>query len=327
MIARGVRAMKVLIAIDGSMESSRAVETAESLTWGPGSVIEILSVIPTDAELYGGPWTDVGFIRPDAMRERLAGERAELLDRTAARLRRPGVDVVTRLRTGRAASLIVDTADDLRADVILLGARSRGTIERAMLGSVSAEVVDQAHCAVLVARRRTAARILVGADGSTESLSAVGLVGRSGLFLTAITRVVHATDLHPYWWLGAVPADAAFAAESVDTVSDLARERAARVTNEAAADLRSAGLEVSTSIREGPASAVIVAEATRWQADLVVVGTRGHGLVKRLLLGSTARSVLHHTDASVLITRSTRVPVPPREPARARSAATPALAW
>ena len=70
----------------------------------------------------------------------------------------------------------------------------------------------------------------------------------------------------------------------------------------------------------------VAALARDWAADLVVVGTRGHGLVKRLLLGSTARSVLHHVDASVLITRSTVVPVPPREPARVPMAATPALA-
>ena len=158
-------------------------------------------------------------------------------------------------------------------------------------------------------------------------MSAVALVGRSGLFGAATTRVLHATDVHPYWWLGAVPANTAIRAETLDTVSDLAHERAAQVTNAAADDLRAAGLDVSTSVREGPASAVIIDEAKRWQADLVVVGTRGHGLVKRLLLGSTARSVLDHVDASVLITRSTAVPVPPREPARVPVAATPALAW
>ena len=38
----------------------------------------------------------------------------------------------------------------------------------------------------------------------------------------------------------------------------------------------------------------------------MVVGTRGNGLLKRLLLGSTARSVMHHAEASVLITKPTR---------------------
>ena len=80
-----------------------------------------------------------------------------------------------------------------------------------------------------------------------------------------------------------------------------------------AARLRADGLAASTVTVEGPAAAAIVDEAKSWRADLVVVGTRGNGLLKRLLLGSTARSVLHHADASVLITRPTRSAV--REPA------------
>ena len=62
-------------------------------------------------------------------------------------------------------------------------------------------------------------------------------------------------------------------------------------------------MEAQSVVREGPASAEIIAEAESWDADLVVIGTRGHGLLKRLLLGSTARTVLHHAPMSVLIVR------------------------
>jgi nucleotide-binding universal stress UspA family protein len=70
--------------------------------------------------------------------------------------------------------------------------------------------------------------------------------------------------------------------------------------------LRADDLGASTVTVEGPAAAAIVDEAKSWEADLVVVGTRGNGLLKRLVLGSTARSVLHHAAASVLITKPTR---------------------
>ena len=66
-------------------------------------------------------------------------------------------------------------------------------------------------------------------------------------------------------------------------------------------------------VHEGQAAAAIVEEARTWNADLVVVGTRGNGLLKRLLLGSTARSVLHHAAASVLIARRTSRVVPHSE--------------
>ena len=78
------------------------------------------------------------------------------------------------------------------------------------------------------------------------------------------------------------------------------------VTSLMAARLRADGLSASTVTVEGPAAAAILYEARSWRADLVVVGTRGNGLLKRLLLGSTARSVMHHAGASVLITKPTR---------------------
>ena len=79
-------------------------------------------------------------------------DREALLERAVARLRRPGIEVSVRLVKGRAASVIVDVATEVGADLVILGARGHGAIEEAFLGSVSAEVVDQTHCSVLVAR-------------------------------------------------------------------------------------------------------------------------------------------------------------------------------
>ncbi len=82
---------------------------------------------------------------------------------------------------------------------------------------------------------------------------------------------------------------------------DEGRKHADDVTSVAAELLDSNGLHASRVVSEGPAASAILEEARRWEADPIVVGTRGQGLLKRLLLGSTARSVLHHADASVLI--------------------------
>ena len=314
--------MKALIAIDGSTESARAVETAASLTWPDGSQIEVLTVLPTDAALRGWGWIDAGTSRVDELRQRIAAERASHIDDAVRALRRPGIDVVGRIRVGRAPSTIVETANELDADLIILGARGHGALEQALLGSVSAEVVDQARCGVLIARRGTAARLLIGTDGSVAAMSAVALVARSGLFQGAVARVVSATDVHPYWWLGAVPADAALAAETVTTIGEVAREHAEDVMTAAADMLGASGFDVSVSVREGPAAEAIVADAERWQADLIVVGTRGHGLLKRMLLGSTARSVMHHATASVLVARSLPERRSNHEDARATDIAT-----
>lgn len=301
--------MKALLAIDGSTESGLALETSASLTWPAGAQLEVLTVLPTEAESYGGPWyAGVAYVPSDDLRDRLRVEREALLDRAIARLRQPGLEVSTRLVEGRAASVIVDVAEEIGAHLVILGARGHGAIEETLLGSVSAEVVDQTHCAVLVARRPSAGRILIGTDGSEVATSAIAFVGGSRLFGASEARVIYAVDLNPSWWMGFAPGDAAFAVDPYVSVVEEGRRRGDEVTSAAATLLRSDGLHASIVVHEGQAAAAIVQEARTWNADLVVVGTRGNGLLKRLLLGSTARSVLHHAAASVLIARgSSRV--------------------
>jgi nucleotide-binding universal stress UspA family protein len=71
----------------------------------------------------------------------------------------------------------------------------------------------------------------------------------------------------------------------------------------AADRLRAAGRIVDAKLRVGDAAAEIVDEASSWNADLVVLGSRGLTGLSRLLLGSVARNVLQGTQSSILIVR------------------------
>ncbi len=326
--------MKALLAIDGSSESALALETSATLTWPTGARLEVLTVLPTEAEWYGGPWdAGVAYVpsddlqRPPADRPRSparAGRRTPATSRH--RGLRPGWS------TGRAASVIVDVAEEIGADLVILGARGHGAIEQAFLGSVSAEVVDQTHCSVLVARTPSARRILIGTDGSDVAMSAIAFVGGSRLFEASDGAGHLRGRCGSVWWMGFTPGDAAFAVDPYVSVVDEGRVHGDEVTSAAATLLRSDGLDASTVVHEGPAAAAIVQEARTWNADLVVVGTRGNGLMKRLLLGSTARSVLHHAAASVLIARRAVKAVPhtedaSSEPMECRSCIGHAASW
>ena len=170
------------------------------------------------------------------------------------------------------------------------------------------------------------------AEAADESMAAVAFVGRSRLFGRSEIEVVHATDVHPAAWLGLTPGDAVFATDAYARVMDEARRHAAEVTGSAVDLLAAQGLAATSAVLEGSAAHALVDEASRWSADLVVVGARGRGAIERLLLGSTARSVLHHATASVLIVPSLtarldreaeRVPERRSEPAQM---AMPALA-
>jgi len=68
--------------------------------------------------------------------------------------------------------------------------------------------------------------------------------------------------------------------------------------------LRAKGLEVETLAREGYPATVIEEEAERQQADLIVIGTRGHSGLKHLLLGSIAERVVQHAPCPVLTVKT-----------------------
>lgn len=62
-------------------------------------------------------------------------------------------------------------------------------------------------------------------------------------------------------------------------------------------------LKISSEIVPGPPAQIIVEEAERWGADLILVGSRGLGAWNRLLLGSVSTAVVHHANCSVEVVR------------------------
>jgi nucleotide-binding universal stress UspA family protein len=296
--------MKALIAIDGSEASEAALDTAASLTWSPASRIEVLTVLPTETDLYGGPGSALEDVDPTGTLRRLReGEGDRILHEAVDRLEHEDLEIVARCPEGRAASTIVEEAALSRAGLIIVGAQGHGMLERVLIGSVSSEVVDRAGCPVLIARGRSGQRILIATDGSDQAMAAVRFVATSGLFASAEVRVVHAMDLRPTWWLGFTAESVSIATAAYDLALISARERAASALSTACATLEAAGFTPTTTIREGDPAAAILDAAASWHADLVVVGTRGLGLLKEMLLGSTARAVLQRSTASVLVTR------------------------
>ncbi|OAB28073.1 Nucleotide-binding universal stress protein, UspA family [Flavobacterium fryxellicola] len=63
-------------------------------------------------------------------------------------------------------------------------------------------------------------------------------------------------------------------------------------------------LSIVTSIIEGVAKTVIVEEAEKFDADLIVLGSHGYGMIDRFLLGSVSQSVALHANCSVEIVRN-----------------------
>jgi nucleotide-binding universal stress UspA family protein len=69
--------------------------------------------------------------------------------------------------------------------------------------------------------------------------------------------------------------------------------------------LREAGLEVIVEVLEGPPADAVLRVADIRQCDLIVIGSRGHGTLASLLLGSVSHRVLAHARVPVLVVRAT----------------------
>lgn len=153
---------KVVLAIDGSEEASRAAEAAVDLCEKTGSELHVVHVgedfyltAVTDLDMVAQTWVAQEYAESETNFEQIA---REVLDAEVEKVEAAGGTVAqAHLRVGRADAEIVDLAEEIEAGLVVLGSRGLGGVKRALMGSVSYSVVRHAHCPVLVVRRQDSA--------------------------------------------------------------------------------------------------------------------------------------------------------------------------
>ena len=296
--------MKVLLGVDGSTSSDRAASLVGNLAWPLGTTIDVTTAYPGTDALFNSPGMVVAAEVIQETEDAMEADARRMVVKVGRRFAAPDITVETQVVRGRAATALLDEASRLHSDLLVLGNRGRGPFESAVLGSVSAEVVEHSHQPVLVARRDHISRILLGEDGSASAAAAKDIVRRWSVLHGARVRVLSIADVDPQWnaWLRGADMREAHAA-AADAIHRH-HEALARAT---AAGLQKAGLQVESAVEDGNPAHRLVEAAVNWDADLIVVGTHGRSGLGPLLLGSIARAVLHHAPCSVLI-----VPAPGR---------------
>lgn len=142
---------RILLAVDGSEESRLAVQAAAELSEKTGAEVHIAHVLPSPERMYGPHFYSADV--KGSLLERVERDAREFLDRQAGKISSAGGKVGgTRLASGNAPAEIVKLAEELHADLTILGSRGLGGVRRALMGSVSDSVVRHAHSPVLVVR-------------------------------------------------------------------------------------------------------------------------------------------------------------------------------
>lgn len=147
--------MKILLAIDGTKYGDAAAEMVMKLCLGADDSIHLISVVdmavPMSIDLYGGYLPDTTDLEKSA-KENAAKVVADTSARLGAHYGGDGVAITGDVLFGSPDSRIVETAEQMGTDLIVMGSHGYKRWERLLLGSVSNSVIHHAHCSVLVVR-------------------------------------------------------------------------------------------------------------------------------------------------------------------------------
>jgi len=143
--------MKILIALDASPHSDRALDFVARMRWPAGSRVIVLSVLQPVARAVTSPYEPAPIASENL--EVLRKQLEEVVSRAERTLCEVGISTEGRVLAGDPRQTLIEIAQGERADLIVLGSHGRTGLAKMMLGSVSSHVVTHAPCSVLVVKQ------------------------------------------------------------------------------------------------------------------------------------------------------------------------------
>jgi nucleotide-binding universal stress UspA family protein len=269
----------VLVGVDDKQGGRDAIALASGLCDTDGKL--------TLANVHSGVLRPVDAASPGALSADL--ERSHKL--LEAERERAGVEAELASVVSRSPGRgLHQQADEQHAELIVVGSCSRGAIGRAMLGDDTRAALNGAPCAVAVAcagyaeAPRPIAKVGVGYDESAESKAALVAAREVAASTRASVIALEVVSIPTYAYTGLMPPALG---ESIDVLLKEATSRMGSLPDvEGRAVYGLPGEELA---------------AFGGEVDLLVVGSRGYGPFKRLVLGSTSDYLERHARCSLLV--------------------------
>jgi nucleotide-binding universal stress UspA family protein len=235
--------------------------------------------------------------RPFPDPEEIATATARIRAQVSNASDRHASDYDIALEQGSPHAAIVSLAQQIGARLLVIGASQKGSVEHALLGSTAEQIVRHSPCAVLLAKtQKDDGPIVVATDFSDASLAAELCASEQTRLWQRDLVVVHALDIYRPLTATFEPAmliDDATIASLIGAARELANARLGQI-----------GARGKSIIELGDPSRVVVEQAKRLGAWLVVVATHGRTGLKRMALGSIAERIARTAPCPVLVARS-----------------------
>ena len=140
----------ILVAVDGSPSADKAVDAAVLLAKSSGAVLQLLYVSYFDSETDDEAAERISWL-PESVVGSASRQAQAILDHAAEHIP-AGVKFRCHRETGNPAKKIVEFAEKNGSDMIVVGGRGLGLVERFLMGSVSQAVMEAAKCTVIVVK-------------------------------------------------------------------------------------------------------------------------------------------------------------------------------
>ncbi|MEF8839342.1 MAG: universal stress protein [Haloarculaceae archaeon] len=278
---------RLLVPLDGSDESVRALEQAVALARAVDASLHVLTVV------------DVNDLGTAADVDPALEAAASMLEDRLATVDVSDLPTTTAVEQGIPDESIRTYADEHDIDLVVMGTHGRTGVRRFVLGSVTEKVVRLSDVPVLVVRVTEEGRtvpyedILVPTDGSEGATATVDQAATLAAAFDATVHVVSvvdsaATTVEGGWSVMLDNLEDA-AADTVESLADAFRER---------------GVErVETAVEVGTPHRTLAEYVEAEGIDLVAMGTHGRSGIERYLLGSVTEKLLRTCPAPVLAVR------------------------
>jgi nucleotide-binding universal stress UspA family protein len=272
-------AIKILVPIDGSDSSLMAEETTVTIAKKTGASVTVFNVTQK---------LMLGYKLPQNIEEEIIGHIEQKADKIVsdalALFNEEGI--AADVKTGRSedpAESILGLSNDF--DLIIMGAHGENEKEPYALGSITKKVIRHTTRPTLIAKKITKfSNLLVCIDGSVHSIKSLEYAMRLAENMNSRITLLNVQEPRIY-----------------DYAPKTARDLGEQILSKALDAAQGGQAQVDKKVEFGIPSDKIVQIAEKGNHDLIILGSRGLGTVKRFLLGSVSDDVSHKAKCSVVI--------------------------